>query len=158
MGNWWPAKGRGLIFGLWTCHQYIGDIVAALAAGILLHGGFDYRWYSAEPYPYQCHIDFITNININSAVSFITLSSPIDYLCNAKSSSNNFIAFQIEWHDRCLIIPAVLNGIWAFINFTKVPSTPEEFGLVKKNFNDWLSSYYFWLLNGSMITHIFCHK
>lgn len=29
---------------------------------------------------------------------------------------------------RCLIIPAVLNGIWAFINFTKVPSTPEEFG------------------------------
>ena len=31
---------------------------------------------------------------------------------------------------RCLIIPAVLNGIWAFINFTKVPSTPEEFGYV----------------------------
>jgi hypothetical protein len=45
MGNWWPAKGRGLIFGLWTCHQYIGDIVAALAAGYLLHTGFDYRWY-----------------------------------------------------------------------------------------------------------------
>jgi hypothetical protein len=45
MGNWWPAKGRGLIFGLWTCHQYIGDIVAALAAGYLLHSGFDYRWY-----------------------------------------------------------------------------------------------------------------
>lgn len=72
MGNWWPAKGRGLIFGLWTCHQYIGDIVAALAAGYLLHTGYDYRW--------------------------------------------------------CLIIPAVLNGIWAFINFTTVPSTPEEYG------------------------------
>jgi MFS family permease len=48
MGNWWPAKGRGLIFGLWTCHQYIGDIVAALAAGFLLHSGFDYRWYRTE--------------------------------------------------------------------------------------------------------------
>ena len=59
MGNWWPAKGRGLIFGLWTCHQYIGDIVAALAAGFLLHSGFDYRWYSAEPYHlYQCHHRF----------------------------------------------------------------------------------------------------
>ena len=33
---------------------------------------------------------------------------------------------------RCLIIPAVLNGIWAFINFTKVPSTPEEFGYVSQ--------------------------
>lgn len=21
MGAWWPKKGRGLIFGLWTCHQ-----------------------------------------------------------------------------------------------------------------------------------------
>ena len=28
MGNWFPKKGRGLIFGLWTCHQYIGDFVA----------------------------------------------------------------------------------------------------------------------------------
>eukprot|EP00596_Hydrurales_sp_CCMP1899_P003824 CAMPEP_0119042288 /NCGR_PEP_ID=MMETSP1177-20130426/14518_1 /TAXON_ID=2985 /ORGANISM="Ochromonas sp, Strain CCMP1899" /LENGTH=471 /DNA_ID=CAMNT_0007008961 /DNA_START=96 /DNA_END=1511 /DNA_ORIENTATION=- len=77
MGNWWPAKGRGLIFGLWTCHQYIGDIVAALAAGYLLHSGYDYRW--------------------------------------------------------CLIIPAVLNGIWAFINFTTVPSTPEEYGIETEN-------------------------
>lgn len=26
MGAWYPAKGRGLVFGLWTCHQYVGDI------------------------------------------------------------------------------------------------------------------------------------
>lgn len=30
MGNWFPAKGRGLIFGLWTCHQY-GECLATLS-------------------------------------------------------------------------------------------------------------------------------
>jgi sugar phosphate permease len=60
MGNWWPAKGRGLIFGLWTCHQYIGDIVAALAAGFLLHSGYDYRWYCLE-YLMQFNISVLQN-------------------------------------------------------------------------------------------------
>ena len=73
MGNWFPAKGRGLVFGLWTCHQYIGDIAAALASGYLLHNGYDYR--------------------------------------------------------LCIIIPAVINGFWAFVNFFNVPNTPEEFGV-----------------------------
>ena len=27
MGNWFPAKGRGLVFGLWTCHQYVNDVL-----------------------------------------------------------------------------------------------------------------------------------
>lgn len=31
MNNWWPKEGRGKIFGFWTCHQYVGDIVAAFA-------------------------------------------------------------------------------------------------------------------------------
>ena len=73
MGNWFPAKGRGLVFGLWTCHQYIGDIAAALASGYLLHNGYDYR--------------------------------------------------------LCIIIPAVINGFWSFVNFFNVPNTPEEFGV-----------------------------
>ena len=96
MGNWWPAKGRGLIFGLWTCHQYIGDIVAALAAGILLHGGFDYRWYSAEPYLFQCHYRFQYQhqYQLQSLSQLYLHLSTI--LCGAKSSPNNFIAFQIE--------------------------------------------------------------
>mmetsp|Transcript_32522 Transcript_32522/g.68162 ORF Transcript_32522/g.68162 Transcript_32522/m.68162 type:complete len:382 (-) Transcript_32522:434-1579(-) len=44
MGNWFPKKGRGLIFGLWTCHQYIGDIVAALATAALINAGFAWQW------------------------------------------------------------------------------------------------------------------
>jgi OPA family glycerol-3-phosphate transporter-like MFS transporter 1/2 len=72
MGNWFSSKGRGLIFGLWTCHQYIGDIAAALASGYLLANGYDWR--------------------------------------------------------LCIIIPAVINGIWAFVNFFSVPNDPKSFG------------------------------
>jgi sugar phosphate permease len=75
MGNWFPAKGRGLIFGLWTCHQYVGDIVAALASAYILRSGYDWRF--------------------------------------------------------CLLIPAILNGMWAAVNFTTVPNTPEDAGYVK---------------------------
>ena len=74
MGNWFPAKGRGLIFGLWTCHQYVGDIVAALASAWILSSGVNWRY--------------------------------------------------------CIIIPAVLNGIWSYINFNYVPNTPEEIGII----------------------------
>ncbi|KAL3926718.1 MAG: hypothetical protein SGPRY_003172 [Prymnesium sp.] len=45
MGNWFPKKGRGLIFGLWTCHQYLGDITAALCTAALINAGF--AWQSA---------------------------------------------------------------------------------------------------------------
>ena len=61
------------LLGLWTCHQYIGDIAAALASGYLLYAGYDWRW--------------------------------------------------------CIVLPAVINGIWSFVNFYLVPNTPEEFGL-----------------------------
>jgi sugar phosphate permease len=44
MGNWFPKKGRGLIFGLWTCHQYIGDIVAALATAWIINAGFAWQY------------------------------------------------------------------------------------------------------------------
>lgn len=71
MGNWWPEKeNRGLTFGVWTCHQYIGEIAAALASYYILSSGLDYRW--------------------------------------------------------CLAAPAVLSGLWAFVNFTKVPGAPED--------------------------------
>jgi len=44
MGAWFPKKGRGLIFGLWTCHQYIGDIVAALATALIIKLGCPWQW------------------------------------------------------------------------------------------------------------------
>ena len=58
--------------GLWTCHQYIGDIAAAVASAYILRSGFDWRW--------------------------------------------------------CIIVPAIINGIWAFVNFYSVPNRPEEAG------------------------------
>jgi len=48
MGNWFcdpeSLKNRGLIFGLWTCHQYMGDITAAVCTAIVLGAGLPYWW------------------------------------------------------------------------------------------------------------------
>jgi len=48
MGNWFcdadSIKNRGLIFGLWTCHQYCGDITAALCTAWVLGMGLPYWW------------------------------------------------------------------------------------------------------------------
>ena len=37
MGNWFGSKNRGWIFGTWTCHQYIGNIAAAVCASLIIH-------------------------------------------------------------------------------------------------------------------------
>eukprot|EP00968_Pinguiococcus_pyrenoidosus_P025502 scaffold6180_cov200-Pinguiococcus_pyrenoidosus.AAC.5 len=49
MGNWWPKESRGLVFGLWTCHQYVGDIVAAFASAAILSSPLDWRWAILMP-------------------------------------------------------------------------------------------------------------
>jgi sugar phosphate permease len=49
MGNWFPKKGRGLIFGLWTCHQYVGDIVSGLATAAIINSGFTWQWALLVP-------------------------------------------------------------------------------------------------------------
>lgn len=48
MGNWFcdpdSIARRGSIFGFWTCHQYFGDITAALCTAAVLGAGFAYWW------------------------------------------------------------------------------------------------------------------
>jgi MFS transporter, OPA family, solute carrier family 37 (glycerol-3-phosphate transporter), member 1/2 len=48
MGNWFvdaeSVKKRGMIFGFWTCHQYLGDITAALCTAWVLGLGAAYWW------------------------------------------------------------------------------------------------------------------
>lgn len=48
MGNWFCDKEsvarRGLIFGCWTCHQYMGDIAAQLTTAFVLSQGYEYWW------------------------------------------------------------------------------------------------------------------
>jgi MFS transporter, OPA family, solute carrier family 37 (glycerol-3-phosphate transporter), member 1/2 len=48
MGNWFcdaeSVKNRGVIFGFWTCHQYLGDITAALCTAWVLGLGAPYWW------------------------------------------------------------------------------------------------------------------
>jgi sugar phosphate permease len=73
MGAWFThSHTRGLVFGLWTCHQYVGDVVAALVSAYVLSEGVDWRW--------------------------------------------------------CVMIPAVLNAVWACVCLWSVPNTPAEAG------------------------------
>lgn len=73
MDNWIDkndAESRGTIFGLWTCHQYVGDIAAALASAGLIASGYDWKW--------------------------------------------------------CIVVPAVLNGLWVIPNMYYLPNRPAE--------------------------------
>ncbi|OEU15588.1 MFS general substrate transporter [Fragilariopsis cylindrus CCMP1102] len=53
MGNWYcdadSVKNRGTIFGFWTCHQYMGDICAALITAWILGSGAAYWWALVVP-------------------------------------------------------------------------------------------------------------
>ena len=58
MGSWFAdaesVKNRGTIFGLWTCHQYMGDIAAAICTAIILH--LEMNWLLALALPAVCNI------------------------------------------------------------------------------------------------------
>ncbi len=54
MGNWFGSKNRGWVFGTWTCHQYIGNISAAVVASAILHS-------KSTPWVYALIIPAICN-------------------------------------------------------------------------------------------------
>ena len=57
MGNWFGSRNRGYIFGTWTCHQYIGNIVSAAVASAVL------QWQSPMfPWMWALLIPSISNI------------------------------------------------------------------------------------------------
>jgi len=64
MGNWFvdpdAVKKRGLIFGLWTCHQYMGDITAALCTAAVLGMGATYWWALVIPAVFNFGWGFLT--------------------------------------------------------------------------------------------------
>ena len=49
MGNWFGPKNRGYIFGCWTCHQYVGNIVAAIIASVVLLSDISWTWALLVP-------------------------------------------------------------------------------------------------------------
>lgn len=64
MGNWFcdaeSVKNRGTIFGFWTCHQYLGDVSAALVTAYILNSGFAYWWALFVPAIANILFAFIT--------------------------------------------------------------------------------------------------
>eukprot|EP00808_Paulinella_micropora_P015756 g78188.t1 len=61
MGSWFGKKNRGFIFGLWTCHQYTGDIIAAFAGAWILRSSLSW------------HYAIIIPLVVNAAWGFINL-------------------------------------------------------------------------------------
>jgi len=49
MGNWFGAKNRGWIFGTWTCHQYVGNIIAAVVATAILNSSLPWVYALLVP-------------------------------------------------------------------------------------------------------------
>jgi OPA family glycerol-3-phosphate transporter-like MFS transporter 1/2 len=64
MGNWFcdadSVANRGTIFGFWTCHQYMGDISAALVTAWILGSGAAYWWALFVPAIANILFAFIT--------------------------------------------------------------------------------------------------
>ena len=49
MNAGFPKKGRGLTFGLWTCHQYVGDILSGLMTAAIVNAGFAWQYALVLP-------------------------------------------------------------------------------------------------------------
>jgi len=118
MGNWFPQKNRGLIFGLWTCHQYIGDIVAALATAAIINAGFAWQWALILP--------GVSN-GVWGIVNFFYLpNSPVEIgietedekkAVGSGSSNGSTVGFK-----QALMIPNVMGyalafGFFKFVNY-----------------------------------------
>jgi sugar phosphate permease len=81
MGNWFGPKNRGYIFGTWTCHQYIGNIAAAIVASIVLHSDISWTWALLIP----C----VFNIVWGVTTIFILPESPEDVGIELSECSNS---------------------------------------------------------------------
>lgn len=68
MGNWFGAKNRGWVFGTWTCHQYIGNISAAVVATMILR--------STYPWEYALLVPCICNALVGIAMIFFLPERP----------------------------------------------------------------------------------
>jgi OPA family glycerol-3-phosphate transporter-like MFS transporter 1/2 len=64
MGNWFcdadSIKNRGTIFGLWTCHQYAGDVASALVTAWILGNHWAYWWALFIPAVSNILFGFVT--------------------------------------------------------------------------------------------------
>lgn len=41
--------------------------------------------------------------------------------------SGYILAYGYDWR-LCILVPAIINGIWAFVNLLTVPNRPEDLG------------------------------
>jgi len=117
MGNWFPKKGRGLIFGLWTCHQYVGDIVAALATAAIIKAGFAWQWALWLPGILNGVWGVVNFYYLPNKPSEVGIETEGKAASTAAGSSSGTVGFI-----QALMIPnvvpyAVAFGFFKFVNY-----------------------------------------
>lgn len=104
MGNWFcdpeSVKNRGLIFGLWTCHQYMGDITGKS------------KWVSLK----SVHLFVIFSL----APAFLSIAAA---LCTAWVLG---IGLTYWW---AIFIPSLANFGWSFIT-ARLVADPYDMGII----------------------------
>lgn len=117
MGSWFPKKDRGFIFGLWTCHQYVGDIVAAFAGAIILSSPLNWR--------YAIIIPLVVN-GIWGVVNFLVVPNrPADVGIETEESRARVAKAEASGQDpaelpppipisKAVMIPNVMSYAFAF--------------------------------------------
>ena len=121
MGNWFPKKGRGLIFGLWTCHQFIGDIIAALATATIVHAGMPWQWALLLPGILSAVVGVINFTSLKNSPADAGLVTETAAESKAGGASATPAAAPIGFV-RALMIPGVISysiafGFLKFVNY-----------------------------------------
>jgi OPA family glycerol-3-phosphate transporter-like MFS transporter 1/2 len=123
MGNWFPKKGRGLIFGLWTCHQYIGDIAAALMTAAIIKSGMSWQYALLIPGLMNGAWGIVNFYFLPNAPSEVGIETEEDLTkkaapsASAASSEGSTVGFV-----QALKIPGVVQyatafGFFKFVNY-----------------------------------------
>jgi OPA family glycerol-3-phosphate transporter-like MFS transporter 1/2 len=117
MGNWFPKKGRGLIFGLWTCHQYIGDIVAALATAAIINAGLAWQWALLLPGVLNGVWGVINVLLLPNKPSELGLAKEDEKTANAAAGEGGTVGFVQAFKIPNVMGYALAFGFFKFVNY-----------------------------------------
>jgi sugar phosphate permease len=120
MGNWFPKKGRGLVFGLWTCHQYVGDILSGLSTAAIVNAGFNWRYALTVPGLLSGAWGVINFYFLPNQPSEVGLQSDEDKKAKASgggTGGGDAIGFMQALKIPNVIAYALAFGFFKFVNY-----------------------------------------
>lgn len=145
MGNWFcdeqSVRNRGTIFGFWTCHQYCGDITAALCTALVLGVGITWWWALCIPAFSNLAWAFLTMQLIADPVSVGIVTPEVRIRQAKQEAKRKELAEKGEAHDGVQDEGPTPISFWGAIKIPMVAQYAIAFGFFK------LTNYclFFWL-------------